>query len=164
MEADTIKGRAVVSIESGAKLGYVEDLVFDTQALRLAGLCISAEGQEAVIPFEDVKSLGHDAITVPGDSAARWKTTETTISKLPRLGQIKKLKVVDEAGTLLGTVHGVQVAPEDGRITEFDTRKGGVLGIGGEKHAIPARVVRSVGDEVLVVPTPPATGETSEKS
>ncbi len=156
MNADTIKGRTVVSIESGAKLGHVDDLVFDTRALRLAGLCISADGQQAVIPFEDVRSIGTDAITVPGANAARWKSTDTTISTLPRLEQLKKLKVVDEAGTLLGTVHDVQIEPGDGRITELHTRKGGVLGVGGETHTITAGEITSVGDEVLVVPVRPA--------
>jgi uncharacterized protein YrrD len=151
IDARTIKGLGVVSIESGAKLGTVDDVLFDTKGLRAAALRIKADQQEAVVPFEDVASVGANAVTVPGDMAARWGANASPLASLPKLDDVKKLKVVDEAGTLIGTIDDVCLAP-DGRIAELKVHKGGVLGIGGEKHLISASLITSVGDEVIVVP------------
>jgi uncharacterized protein YrrD len=156
IDARTIKGLGVVSIESGAKLGTVDDVLFDTKGLRLAALHIKADRQEAIIPFSEVASVGENAVTVPGDMAARWGASGGELGTLPTLNDVKKLKVVDEAGTLIGTIDDVCVAP-DGSIAEIKVHKGGVLGVGGESHRIPASVITSVGDEVIVVPARQAT-------
>jgi sporulation protein YlmC with PRC-barrel domain len=152
MHADTIKGLGVVSIESGAKLGSVDDLLFDSRGLRLAALHISADGQQGVIPYEQVRAIGENAVTISADSAVLWASSGSELASLPTLAAFKKLKVVDEAGTLLGTVQHVEVRPEDGRISELTVHKGGILGLGGETTIIPAGEITSVGDEVIVVP------------
>ena len=151
MKAEAIKGMAVVSITDGAKLGRVDDLVFDTERRRVAALRISAEGQQAVIPMDKVQSIGSDAITVPSNEVTQWGSSQHRFAGLPRLDDLGKLKVVDEAGTLLGTVHEVDFDPQTGAITEVQVRKGGVLGIGGTTHRIAADDIASVGNEVMVV-------------
>jgi len=157
MHADKIKGLGVVSIESGTKLGKVDDLLFDARALRLAALRISSDRQEAVIPFEQVRAIGENAVTVSTDASAQWGGSGGALASLPTLDDIKKLKVVDEAGTLLGTIQHVEITPDDGTIAELTVHKGGVLGIGGDTSIIPAGQITSVGDEVIVVPV----GETA---
>ena len=157
MHADSIKGLGVVSIESGAKLGKVDDLLFDARALRLAALRISADHQEAVVPFEQVRAIGGNAVTVATDASAQWGGSGGALASLPTLGDMKKLKVVDEAGTLLGTIQHLEITPDDGAISELRVHKGGVLGIGGDTTIIPAGQITSVGDEVIVVPV----GETA---
>ncbi len=162
MKAEAIKKLAVVSIDNGAKLGNVDDLIFDPKGLRIAGLRISANRQEAVLPFDQIRSVGVDAVTIPSHEMARWGVADSQFTGLPRLDDFKKLKVVDEAGTFLGTVHDIDITPEDGRIASIEIRRGGVLGIGGETHVINAREITSVGDEVIVVPAravePPPQG------
>ena len=159
MKAEAIKKLAVVSIDNGAKLGYVDDVIFDPKGLRVAALRISANKQEAILPFDQVRSVGQDAITIPSHDLARWGVAESGFAGLPRLDDFKKLKVVDEAGTFLGTVHDIEVTPADGRIAELEVRKGGILGIGGETHVIHAQEITSVGDEVIVVPTHTTEGQ-----
>lgn len=151
MKAATIKKSAVVSISDGAKLGHVDDVLFDLGGLRVAGLNISASGQRATLPFADIHSIGHDAITVPTNEVARWATTNTALAGLPGLDQMGKLKVVNEAGTLLGTVHDVEIDPKSGAITQVQAHKGGVLGVGGTTVTLAAKDIRSIGDEVMVV-------------
>lgn len=152
MQADRIKGLGVVSIESGAKLGKVDDLLFDARGLRLAALRISSDRQEAVIPFEQVHAIGENAVTVSADASAQWGSSGGALASLPTLEDMKKLKVVDEAGTLLGTIQHLEITPDDGTISELKVHKGGVLGIGGDTTIIPAGQITSVGDEVIIVP------------
>ena len=150
MKADTLKGMAVVSIEDGAKLGRITDVLFDTRPPHVAALRVAADNQHALIPFGQVHSLGRDAVTVPSRAVAQWAAARAG-ERLPNLRDLGKLRVVDEAGTFLGTPRDVEIGPDDGCITQLQVHRGGVLGMGGESHTITAADIISLGDEVLVV-------------
>ena len=152
MKAQAIKGLAVVSIADGIKVGYVDDVVFHGPPLRAAALGVTADGQRGVIPFEQIRSIGNDAVTIPSADVTRCGNGATTLAGMPGLDDLHKLKVVDEAGTFLGTVHELEVAPDSGHVTEVRTQKGGVFGIGAQRHEVAAGDITSVGNEVLVIP------------
>jgi uncharacterized protein YrrD len=154
MKASDLKGMAVVSIDGGAKLGYIDDVLFDSGGLRVAALRINADKQKALVPFDQVKSIGSDAVTVQSNDVTQWIKPESESTTQPGLDQIGKLKVVNEAGTLLGTVNTVEVDPQAGSITQVQSHKGGVLGLGGSTFTIPAKQIISVGTEVMTVSAP----------
>jgi sporulation protein YlmC with PRC-barrel domain len=153
MKPDEIKGIAVVSIADGAKLGYIDEVLIDTQNLRIEALQLSSEGQQAVLPYGNIKSIGRDAITVPDREAARWGAAERAVAGLLGFDAVKKLKVVDEAGTYHGTINDVELDPESGQLTTVHAQHGGVLGLGATKYSVNASDVISVGEEVMVVST-----------
>lgn len=153
MKVDSLKKMAVVSISDGAKLGYIDDVLFDTRQLRVSALHIVAGGQQGVVPFRAVHSLGGDAVTVSSSDVAQWGAAGSAMAAMPRLADVEKLKVVDETGSLLGTISDLEIDPTDGRITQIRVHKGGVLGIGGTNALIAPEDIRSVGDEVMVVAT-----------
>jgi sporulation protein YlmC with PRC-barrel domain len=159
MDANKLKGMAVVSIAEGAKLGYVDDLLFDTQTLRPVALRVAAGGQHFVIPFEQLKNIGADAITVESSQVTQVAGKEGTFSNLLGLSKIKGLKVIDTAGTFLGTIASVEIDLADGHVLSLTAHKGGVLGLGGTSTTIDTAAIRSVGAEIVTVATqepPPA--------
>lgn len=159
MKGDKIKGRAVVSITDAAKLGRVDDVLVDTEERRVAALHVKARGEEAVIPFDQVCSVGSDAVTVPSPDVVQRASTPSEADSLVSMDDLSKLKVVDEAGTFLGTVSDVVVDRDDGQITEIQTQKGGVFGVGGTTHTVAPEEITSIGDEVMVVQAPePVSG------
>ena len=151
MNAADIKGKAVISIANGARLGRVEDVLFDPQGLAIAAFRVSAVGQQAVIPFDQVHSVGSDAVMVPGDDVAQWITTSSAAEGLISLDDLKHRKVVDDAGTFLGTPAVIEVAARDGRLRQLRVHKGGLLGMGGETTTVPGGDVTGVGPDVIVV-------------
>ena len=153
MNAADIHGRAAISVATGARLGRVDEVLLDRTSLALAALRVTAEGQQALIPFAQVQSLGSDAVMVPGDDVAQWVTTSSAAEGLVSFDALKHYKVVDEAGTFLGTPRALTLEPSDGRLQQLDVHKGGVLGMGGETTSIPAGGIASVGADVIVVRT-----------
>lgn len=151
MKVDTLKGMAVVSISDGAKLGRIDDLLFDMRPPHVAAFRISGDGQHALIPFDQVRSIGSGAVTVPGREVVRWARAHSDVNNLPNLRDLSKLKVVDEAGAFLGTAKDVEIDPQNGCITRLQVHRGGVLGIGGETQTIAAGDIVSIGAEVMVV-------------
>jgi len=150
MQVDAFKQLPVLSIGTGAKLGYVDDLLFDTAPLRVAALRVKAEGQQIVVPWSVVKTVGPDAIMVPDDAAAHTTSSESGLSALPDIAALRTLKVVDEGGAFVGTVKELDVDPGSGAVTQIEAHTGGVLGIGGTTTTIVAADIRSIGDEVLL--------------
>jgi sporulation protein YlmC with PRC-barrel domain len=153
MDADTIKGLAVVSIAEGTKLGRVEDVLVDPRAWRVAALLAGGDGQAFVIPFEEVAHIGPDAVTVGSSRVTQIESAGDAFSGLPGLGRLTRLKVVDEAGTLVGTVAGVDVDGASGRVLSLLVHKGGVLGIGRTVTTIGVEAVRGVGADLITVAT-----------
>ena len=153
MNAADIKGRAVISVATGARLGRVDEVLLDPASLALAAFRVTAAGQQALIPFAQVQSLGDDAVMVPGDDVAQWVTTSSAAEGLVAFDALKHFKVVDEAGTFLGTPKAIALEPGDGRLRQLDVHKGGVLGLGGEGTSVPGGGIVSVGADVIVVRT-----------
>ena len=155
MNAAEIKGKAVISVTTGARLGRVDEVLFDARSLAIAALRVAAAGQQALIPFTQVQSLGSDAVMVAGDDVAQWITTATAAEGLIAFDALKGYQVVDDAGTLLGTSQALVLEPSDGRLQQLQVHKGGVLGMGGQSLTVPGSAIASVGADVIVVRAAP---------
>jgi sporulation protein YlmC with PRC-barrel domain len=153
MDANILKDLAIVSIAEGTKLGRVEDVLFDPQALRVAGLLIGGDGQTFVIPFEKIAHIGPDAVTVGSSQVTQIKSAGDAFSGLPGLDRFTRLKVVDEAGTLVGTVASIDIDGTTGRMLRFVVHKGGVLGIGRTATTVAVEAVRGIGADLITVAT-----------
>jgi sporulation protein YlmC with PRC-barrel domain len=161
MKASPLKGMSVLSIREGTRLGTVEDLVVDSAAGRIAALVIqsgasgrlipSPAAERRLVPFDGVRSIGEDAITVDSTQVVAAANEQNPLAALPNLGSVLGLKVVDEAGTLLGEIEDLEIDPERGRITGLLVHHGGVLGMGGNRELLPAAAVRSLGPDVVMV-------------
>jgi uncharacterized protein YrrD len=151
MDVASLKGIAVVSVTEGAKLGRVEEVLFDTQALKVAAFRAKGDGQAFVVPFEQVKNIGTDAVMVESSRVTQAASQGSPFSGLPGLDQLKGLKVVDGNGTFLGTVSHVEFDPVTGRVEGLSAHKGGVLGLGGTTTALGTDAIVSVGTELITV-------------
>lgn len=153
MDAHTLKGMAIVSIQEGTKLGRVEQPLLDLTARRVAALQVRGESGTFIVRFDEVQSVGTDAITVASSAATHTPSVGGGADELRDLDELGKLKVVDHAGTFLGTVSHVEIDPASGEITQLEAHKGGMLGMGGTTTPIDARAIVSVGPELLTVNT-----------
>ena len=157
MKAEALQGLPVVSIADSTVVGHVDALFFEPQQRRLAVLELVAAGQRARIPVAAVHHIGPDAVTIPAIAVVQW-LNPTSIppeqAGLLGLGELTKLRVLDEAGTFLGSIKSVEVDPGDGRISQVHVHQGGVLGLGGTTHTIAGEQVRSASRELMVVALP----------
>lgn len=151
MDAAKLKGMAIVSLGEGTKLGRVGDVLFDTQPLRATALRATGEGQTFVIPYAQIASIGADAVTVASGQVTQTASKEGAFGGLPGLGALTRLKVVDEAGTLVGVVGGIALDPPTGLVTGLAVHKGGLLGLGGTTTTLDPATIRGVGDDLLTV-------------
>ena len=153
MEAHKLKGMTIVSISEATRLGSITDVLFETEPLRVAALRAAGEGTEFAIPFELVRNLGSDAVMVESSQVTQMSSAGSAFGDLMGLQRLQQLKVVDEAGTFVGTVARAEVDPETGSVVHVVVQKGGLLGIGRATATVPTTAIKSVGVDVLTVTT-----------
>lgn len=153
MDVQNLTGMTVVTLDEADRLGTISDVLFRTEPLRVAGFRVSGRDDHnpMVLPFDAVRSLGDDAVTIERRDLAEHESKAAT-DDLIDIGAIHALKIVDEAGTFLGTVERIDI-DDNGRVVSVDAQRGGVMGVGGTTTQIDLDAIRSIGPEVLTVRT-----------
>jgi uncharacterized protein YrrD len=61
-----LMGKAIVTADTGEKLGTVADVLLDDDGARVAGVVVRGGwmSKERVLPYEGVQTLGRDAVVV----------------------------------------------------------------------------------------------------
>lgn len=101
-----------------------EGATIDLVALRLVALQVQGDAGTFVIPFDQVQNIGADAITVASRQVTQIPGADSAVNALLDLDQIGKLKVVDQAGTFLGTLAQLTIDAASGQVTELGAHKG----------------------------------------
>ncbi len=147
MDASTLKGRAVVSLIEGVKLGTIAQPLFDLQLTRLVAFAMDGDEGTAFLPFGLVRGIGADAVTVASHAVVQGGATGPLIE----LDQVLHLKVVDEGGTFVGAIAHLEIDPESGAVMRIATHKGGLLGVGGTTTPIEPATILGIGPELLTL-------------
>jgi sporulation protein YlmC with PRC-barrel domain len=165
MKASALKGKAVVSMVDGIQIGRVEDVLFDTAALKVAALVLTTTGGRSILPFTAVRTLGADAVTVESATATQPAAAQGDASNLLRaLGDLTGLKVVNGEGAYLGDIRDITIDQASGALTEFEAHGGGMLGIGGTTITVLAAAIRGIGPELVTVDMPAPSDDESNTS
>ncbi len=117
MKASDLKGRAVVTLSDAAKVGQIDDILFDADFRRVLGLRIKrgAFGKTEAVTRANVTAIGVDAVTLPGPDVINDEGRHAELQGASSLGQAQRTKVVTEGGRLLGTI-GELTLDEEARI------------------------------------------------
>jgi uncharacterized protein YrrD len=111
MRADELKGRAVVTLMDAAKIGRVDDVLFDAAYRNVLGFRVKAGAlrHTEALPRAGVSAIGADAITVADQSAVNSEDRFAELAGALTLDSAQHTKVVTEGGDLLGVVHAVEL-------------------------------------------------------
>jgi sporulation protein YlmC with PRC-barrel domain len=163
MDAQALKGIAVVSLQEGTTLGRVEQALFDLVGRALRGVEVRGDAGTFVVPFTQIERIGSDAITVASSQVTQTPSAGSPSGTLLGLHELGKLKVVDDAGTFLGTISTIEFDPTNGEVSQVSAHKGGLLGIGGTTTTVDVATILMVGEELITVrstaddsPSPPS--------
>jgi len=98
------EGMQIVGLREGFRIGKAKDVIIDLSTGCVAGFRVRAQWRKRLLPFDNVKNIGRDAITV--ESTADLLTVEPTLP-LAMLAANKyrwqQSEVVSEDGSRLGS-------------------------------------------------------------
>ena len=140
----------MVSMDDGAKVGTVDVLLVDPKRLLVTALVLTGATGSGVLPFESIRAIGADAVTIDSTEPIQWTTEPLPTEAGRRSEEILGLKVIDAGGVIGGTVHDLSF-DSAGAVTSIDVRSGGVFGLGGKEQTVPASTIRGIGASLVTV-------------
>jgi sporulation protein YlmC with PRC-barrel domain len=173
MKFSELRGRAVVNLDDARKVGELDDLLWEPAGWRTVGVKVRTGlfSQPVIVPVEQVKSVGTDAITFSvqttqaqagGMAPAPAQSMEQAAPEAPaasaaearapaQLTDLLGSKVLTDTGTLLGEVQDVLVDPATLAVTGFVVGTGGLFA---RSREIPLTIDVRYGDKLITVPAP----------
>lgn len=111
MRADTLKGRAVVTLADAARIGRIDDILFDATYHYVLGFRIKAGAfrRTEALPRASVQAIGADAVTIAEHAAVNTPERFAELEGAQTLSGITHTRVVTEGGALLGSVEAVEL-------------------------------------------------------
>ena len=145
-----IIGLPVVDVCAGISLGRAASLIINPQQRRVEALEVEErtllKANSQLIPFNQIRSIGSDAITVLNREVSQQRD-ETAAHNNLRQSKLPGTKVITADGNLVGTVEDFSFYPTDGALTEFFIMQ--------EKQrsllVCPVTVIETIGSDFIVV-------------
>ena len=161
----TLAGKAILSLESGNKLGRVLDVLVDPVNGLLLGLDLEHEGGILELPYEKIYSIGKDAVMVVSDDSVA-AATGADERRIRRARDLLGTQVVMESGEILGEIADVFVTLKPPPAVLYEVRRSMLDRMLGRTFFIPASVgnVLSADAKRLLVPDITAEIATDEIS
>ncbi|ANE47209.1 hypothetical protein SY83_14100 [Paenibacillus swuensis] len=151
-----IIGLPVIDVESGKKLGKVND-IFLSADQELKAVTIDAKhwfSSSRFIAWEDIAGFGDDAVTIPNELVIRsFEETNPWIAFLSGNKKLKEMSVMTVTGNQLGLISDVYFDPELGtKMIGLELTDGFISDLkeGRKWMRLPETV--TIGDDTIVVP------------
>jgi uncharacterized protein YrrD len=146
-----LRGRQVISIQEGDRLGDVRDFWIDSAGLSVAAFLLLEEGNERVLKFSDVRKIGPDALMVETAAVAEPRDSNNPPTEWKLFSELSRLQVVSGEGVQLGALADTEFDPMTGRLVSLELRSGGVFGVGAKIEVVPIENVRSFGTGAITL-------------
>ncbi len=146
----------VLTFAEGENLGKPKDILFDPEENRLIALLVSEGGwfsSAQVIPWQNIRTIGHDSIIVPDSSAIISANSDPYISRI--LGAENVLtgtEVYTEDGRDLGKIQDMYVDDSTGEIIGYEVSGGMFQSIARGRKFMPAPDTINIGQDAAFVP------------
>jgi sporulation protein YlmC with PRC-barrel domain len=146
------KNLAVVSVQEAKKLGSVEDLQLDVREHHVDALLLHGGLFRGgpMVPWTCVTGIGHDAVMVDASSDAVARTAGDTVM---RLDALKKTQVVGDNGELAGTIDGVDIDPDTGKVLAYivTAPAGGGLFHQAPRFRVEPLAIKRIGPQLITI-------------
>lgn len=154
MNFEDIKGRAVITIEEGERIGSIHDAVYDLEARQLLSFIVASGGliggSKHIVDVGSIHVIGPDAVTVQRSQDLR--SGDDVPEPLARLSDLRRRNVITEGGHEIGRVSDLQIDDTTHELIALETRSGSrLLPMVGNRTAIPVSEVVSFGGDVVTV-------------
>jgi uncharacterized protein YrrD len=149
------KSLSVISLDEGREIGRIRNLVINPQTSEVAAIVVQRGGlfgEQKVIPYSRVVSVGDNALTVQKMASAERITSLPQILSLVKEDiRLKGVRVISESGSELGHVEEFYVDTATGKITAFEVSGTPGEGLLKGRAMLPAGEARTIGKEILIV-------------
>lgn len=155
-KARDIIGLPVIEVDNGKKWSTVKDILFDNQWV-MQGLLLESKhwfSSPKYVAWDDILSIGPDAVTIPNESVLRTLEDETGMNLLfGGKNKIFGLPIVTVNGHMLGNLEDVYIDGKLGRkVIGYELTDGLISDLREGRKWIPHTDGVTVGEDTIIVP------------
>lgn len=153
MHSERLIGLPVVHIDLGKRFGTVQALILDPKGRRIAGMVVGLGGwrKRGLLPVERIYAVGDQAVTIEDEGAISSLEEDTELRSLWRRGlDLRGMQVLTVTGSDLGNVSAF-VCSAEGTIETLYLRRGSRRRRSRQRNTIPGSLVRSFGEDAVIV-------------
>jgi len=154
MNAKSLIGMSVFSIDGGKNVGSVERLLFSPEEMRVTAFVVTSRvgmmdepEPQKILATEKVRAIGQDAITVDSESLLDITADGELPAGAVAFDQVEKERVITESGDHIGELSSLDFNEHDFRLDYIEVGRGFLSG----SNLITVDNVISVGEDVIVV-------------
>lgn len=146
----------VISINEGKYIENVDDLIYDPRTHKVRALLVDKGGwfsKAKVILFEDIKTIGKDAIII--ESESQLKTADEVGERIATISKsdtfLTKTKIITETGTELGSVSDIYFDQKTGDVIDLEVSQGGLKDLQSGKKRVKVSDIITIGEDATIV-------------
>lgn len=156
IKGKNIKSLQVFSLKQSKKVATIFELICNSNGHKVTAFSVDRRGlttDARVIPFEDVKSIGEDALVVESEAAIyNLSHVAKEIQRMVRDSiYIIDTSVITEDGVGLGKIADIYFDPKTGTIEDVEITQGPIKDISLGRKKIRGEDIISVGKDTTVV-------------
>ncbi|MFC4453144.1 PRC-barrel domain-containing protein [Deinococcus sonorensis] len=156
LKARELIGSKIVALESGERVESVHDLVFDEQGNQLLALLVDEGGWfrgARVVPFQDIRSFGEDAIMIGSVGSVVNAQDDGVVSDaLHSKKSLVGLNLLTTDGKDLGRIADVFFDETSGHVVGYEATGGLFSDLSAGRTFVPAPDSITIGVEAAIVP------------
>lgn len=156
LKGKEVIGRKVITLDNGEQVDTVHDLVFDYQANEVLALLVDEGGwfrAARVVPFENIRSIGEDAVMIGSADQVVSTRDDSRIAELldTKTGLIG-LNLLTEDGEDLGRIADVYFDDHTGKVLGYEATGGLFSDMSNGRTFVPAPERVNIGTDAAIVP------------
>lgn len=152
-------GMPLVTVQEGIRLGTLKGVEFDAAEGRIRYLLFegAAGRADGVLPWDAIRRMGSDAITVESVASVREAIPSAEQERVTP--DVRHRPVLTESGTRLGTITGYDLDDASGWVVRYHVAAGGFVGrMLHREFSFSQDAIRSFGRDAIIVADEVATG------
>ena len=149
----SIKGMSIVTIDSGKRVGTVDDFYFvaPDHAIRALLVKTGLFGHRALMSSA-LNAIGQDAITIKDENELIPEHSDSQLPTTPLGSSLLAYKILSESGVFIGTVHDILLDTSVAlRVDSYELQGGIRERWSGEYTSIRVEHVVRYGQDVIIV-------------
>lgn len=153
MEVEVLRGRAVVSLHQAKKLGEIQDVILDVQKHQIAALSLRGGLFHGgpIVAWSDVRTVGVDAVMVDDADSVHRPARAVQADEIA-VASLHGMKVVTDAGELVGTIKEVDVDSSSGSVIQYVVESpDATVFHSGPRVLVPPRAIVAFGADLITV-------------
>ena len=151
----SIIGLPIVETETGTQIGEIGEIVVNVEEAILFGLIISGSNWfsgENIITFEEVASVGRDAVMISNHHVIRSIDTLSIANYNYYLRDLLNKEIITDGGLRLGILTNIMVNSVTGEIKWYEISDSMVMDLLYGRMIMPLPQVQIVGQDKVIVP------------